>query len=128
MVYIKNYIEKTNEIWESAILLWNSLISFSAPAFLTHWSIELYLKAFLLDKNKKIKEITKGRNGHDLIKLYNQAKEIDINIYKENIKREINLINKFGYPYGGIRYLDKSKSSYYMLRPNTCAILEDLIS
>ena len=88
-------------------------------AFLLHWSIELYLKAFLFDKNQ-------GAWGHDLIKIFKNCLKIDPEINNQNLRTKelkhhqdywIAEINRFGNEYGGFRYINESnvEFSFYVM-------------
>lgn len=88
------------------------------PAYLLHWSIELYLKAFLMQYEKPFE---RGTKGHDLLTLFSQCLEIDSTMEylsqftKDEIEKQsywLDLINEYGKEQGGVRYLNKNRKTW----------------
>jgi len=82
-----------------------------------HHSLELYLKAILMNYDKYSKTDTKIHNLTELLNMVDGLNpKIDEKLKKvvdnRSIKQWISFINPFGYPNGGIRYMQKGKSMY----------------
>lgn len=84
------------------------------PAYLLHWSIELYLKAFLLHHEKFEK-------GHDLNRLFRVCTTLDPKINELSLRTPdvpydqsywIDKINPYGKDEGGLRYLNKKRPTW----------------
>lgn len=89
------------------------------PAFLLHWSVELYLKSFLMQNEKSFDR--SGAKGHDLAMLFNECLKLEPsmeNLSKFNVDEKegqsywINLINEYGSYQGGVRYLNRTRRSW----------------
>lgn len=116
-LYLSTWIRKADEVYRaSRDLTLVPIYSGAVPMFLLHWSIELYLKGFLLESNAFV-------TGHSLKRLYNRCKSIDPNLEKIEVldlrgdgkcypSFWINYIDVFGEEKGGVRYLNKSKTMY----------------
>lgn len=102
------------------------------PAYILHLSIELYLKAFLMNNNVFFNH---GTKGHDLNFLFDKCLSIKpdldtICLQSTNSKYKqsywINHINEFG-KNGGLRYLSRKR-----VRWNFCVLtydyLDDLVN
>ncbi len=97
----------------------NKFSELRVPAFLLHWSIELYLKAFLLNLDMQ-------KPGHDLISLFDVCEKNCPQINTQNFRTEgfdfdqrhwVKSINQFGHDRGGFRYLTRVNinSSFYLM-------------
>lgn len=80
------------------------------PAYMLHWSVELYLKAFLLHHDAFVR-------GHDLSGLFDRCLVIDQQLNEISFRNEevpfdqkywIEKINTYG-ENGGMRYLDSTR-------------------
>jgi hypothetical protein len=126
------WIDEADDIYaESKILMYKKLASrrpFTVPAFMIHWSIELYLKGFLMNHGKLLK-------GHDLNRLFKLCIQIDPNINNSSLRTQelpydqsywIDQINPYGKNEGGIRYLN-SKITSYFFSDHVYDFLDDLV-
>jgi hypothetical protein len=79
--------------------------------FVLHTSIELALKAFLINKGLTINLLRSKKYGHNLFSLICEARRRD-NFFKEpGIIQFINKLNDWGYPDSGVRYPDDRSQS-----------------
>lgn len=112
------WIELANDVYaESKELMYKKLSGHKmlhVPAYLLHWSIELYLKAFLLQHDN-------SKKGHDLNHLFKLCVDIDQKINDQCLRTKdaphdqlywINLINPYGKEEGGLRYLNKKRTTW----------------
>jgi len=118
------WIKKANGFYQTAKFLDNPIIeisynidSITSSWYLLHHSIELFLKAILINYNGFNSATSKI---HDLNKLAEKVDGLDQKIdfllkeVKDNrsIKQWISFINPFGFPNGGIRYNQPDKGLY----------------
>jgi len=112
------WLELANDVYtESKDLMYKMLTakrSLNIPAYLLHWSIELYLKAFLMQHGKFEK-------GHDLNRLFRLCVNIDPRINDLCLRTDevpydqsfwIDRINPYGKDEGGLRYLNKKRPTW----------------
>jgi len=112
------WLELANDVYaESKVLMYKMLTekrTLHIPAYLLHWSIELYLKAFLMQHGKFEK-------GHDLNRLFKLCVSIDPHINELSLRTPevphdqsvwIDKINPYGKDEGGLRYLNKKRTAW----------------
>jgi len=121
---IKDWIDSADGYYKTARFLENPVIevqykidSIKSSWYLLHHSLELYLKAILMNYDKYSKTDTKIHNLTELLNMVDGLNpKIDEKLKKvvdnRSIKQWISFINPFGYPNGGIRYMQKGKSMY----------------
>jgi hypothetical protein len=111
------WLELANDVYaESKELMYKMLSTkrmLHIPAYLLHWSIELYLKAFLMNQSKFPKI-------HDLNRLFKLCLVIDPNLANLCLRTPevpydqsywIDKINPYGEE-GGLRYLNKNRLNW----------------
>lgn len=82
----------------------------ASAGYLLHLSIELYLKAYLIDRNEITTDTALRRAGHDLERLFKRCMKLEPlfeYVYQGDHKDQLDWIeylNGFGYPDGGVRY------------------------
>ena len=94
--------------------------------YLLHLAIELYLKAFLIDRGQFGSPKQLRMSGHDLERLFKRCVRVEkvlLYAYQDQKTDQLDWmkrINPFGYPDGGVRYalggkprLDKDIHNYF---------------
>lgn len=121
---IENWLYSAEGYLRTAQFLENPVItveykidSIKSSWYLLHHAIELNLKALLMSYNKYSRH---DSQIHNLVKLTNSVEGISIKVDNEltkkhencTIKQWIYFINPFGFPNGGLRYVQRSRSLY----------------
>lgn len=125
---LDKWIEIADEAYaDSRELMYKKLSTkkpLNIPAYLLHWSMELYLKAYLMQNEVNFER--SGAKGHDLIGLFKKCLVIspkmeNLSKFQQNEKEGqsywLDLVNEYGKERGGIKYLNKNREnwSFYVL-------------
>jgi len=121
---LKNWIDSAEEYYKTAQFLGNPLVevklkvpTLKSSWYLLHHSLELFLKAVLINHNKFNIKNSKIHNLRELLdKVSGLSPKIDKILAEKrsgrSIKNWILFINPFGSPNGGLRYLQKDSHIY----------------
>jgi hypothetical protein len=126
IIPLSSWVRLADNAYDSSkYLSLNPQFGFAVFIYLLHWSIELYLKAFLLNRDIQL-------TGHELADLYkecvNNNASFDSFVYRgREQKYWINLLDIAGAKDGGVRYLHKNKTSY-VFPSNIYEAFQDLTS
>lgn len=122
---LKNWIRIAEGYYETAKLLEDPRLAvgntkadtFASSWYLLHHSMELYLKAHLIHRKKYSKTNSRIHDLDELAKksaglvtaVDNALNEV---VKEKPVKNWLHFINVFGFPNGGVRYLQSQKKMY----------------
>lgn len=111
---LNSYLKRSKEYWDSALLLASNYFPkhFDSALLLLNYSIELCLKAILLNQDIKMEE--KYRT-HNLKELWDCCKNKVDELNEMKIDEYIIMLNRVNFPNAGIRYPSITKGSEFSI-------------